>query len=236
MGWIRRCAGGDGVRDTGWLQGGYAALNADTLPRSGFVQCVLCRHRHKAHWSGHKSRLDRDLKNRFGSRNYAAEELIAELGGAFLCAEFGFDGDVRSAGILYRVQPRIQGCGLPAGLSPCRAHGSRGVRAPRAPTSTPTSAQAMSRCALTRCLPDLWSLPAEIHEMTTNTGAPDTIRTCDLCLPRAGSLSLSIPSGFRYIFAYSKRANGASNSGLIDVGWSDRNRVMNRYLLPCHLP
>jgi len=49
MGWIRRCAGGDGVRDTGWLQGGYAALNADTLPRSGFVQCRLCRARHKRH-------------------------------------------------------------------------------------------------------------------------------------------------------------------------------------------
>jgi antirestriction protein ArdC len=52
------------------------------------------------HWSGHKSRLDRDLKNRFGSRNYAAEELIAELGAAFLCAEFGFDGDVRNAGYI----------------------------------------------------------------------------------------------------------------------------------------
>ena len=38
------------------------------------------------HWSGHKSRLDRDLKNRFGSQSYAAEELIAELGAAFLCA------------------------------------------------------------------------------------------------------------------------------------------------------
>jgi antirestriction protein ArdC len=52
------------------------------------------------HWSGHKSRLDRDLKNRFGSRNYAAEELIAELGAAFLCAEFEFDGDPRSAGYI----------------------------------------------------------------------------------------------------------------------------------------
>jgi antirestriction protein ArdC len=52
------------------------------------------------HWSGHKSRLDRDSKNRFGSRKYAAEELIAELGAAFLCAEFGFDGDVRSAGYI----------------------------------------------------------------------------------------------------------------------------------------
>jgi antirestriction protein ArdC len=52
------------------------------------------------HWSGHKSRLDRDLKNRFGSRDYAAEELIAELGAAFLCAEFGFDGDVKNAGYI----------------------------------------------------------------------------------------------------------------------------------------
>jgi antirestriction protein ArdC len=52
------------------------------------------------HWTGHKTRLDRDLKNRFGSRQYAAEELIAELGAAFLCAEFGFDGDVRNAGYI----------------------------------------------------------------------------------------------------------------------------------------
>jgi len=52
------------------------------------------------HWSGHKSRLDRDLKNRFGSQSYAAEELVAELGAAFLCAEFGFDGDVRNAGYI----------------------------------------------------------------------------------------------------------------------------------------
>jgi antirestriction protein ArdC len=52
------------------------------------------------HWTGHGSRLDRDLKNRFGSRSYAAEELVAELGAAFLCAEFGFDGDLRHAGYL----------------------------------------------------------------------------------------------------------------------------------------
>src|SRR5258706_2550779 len=52
------------------------------------------------HWAGHKSRLDRDLKNRFGARNYAAVELVAELGAAFLCAEFGFDGDVRNTGYI----------------------------------------------------------------------------------------------------------------------------------------
>ena len=52
------------------------------------------------HWTGNKSRLDRDLRNRFGSRNYAAEELVAELGAAFLSSEFGFDGDVRNAGYI----------------------------------------------------------------------------------------------------------------------------------------
>jgi antirestriction protein ArdC len=43
---------------------------------------------------------DRDLKNRFGSRDYAAEELVTELGAAFLRAEFGFDGDVCHPGYL----------------------------------------------------------------------------------------------------------------------------------------
>jgi antirestriction protein ArdC len=52
------------------------------------------------HWTGHKSRLDRDMKTRFGSHAYAAEELVAELGAAFLSAEFGFDGDVRNAGYI----------------------------------------------------------------------------------------------------------------------------------------
>jgi antirestriction protein ArdC len=50
-----------------------------------------------AHWTGHKSRLDRDLKNRFGTRAYAAEELVAELTAAFLCAEFNIDGELRHA-------------------------------------------------------------------------------------------------------------------------------------------
>lgn len=52
------------------------------------------------HWTGHKSRLDCDLSNRFGSRVYAAKKLVAEVGAAFLCADFGFDGDVRNAGYI----------------------------------------------------------------------------------------------------------------------------------------
>jgi antirestriction protein ArdC len=53
-----------------------------------------------AHWCGHKSRLARDLRHRFGERAYAAEELVAELCSAFLCAEFSIDGDLRHAGYL----------------------------------------------------------------------------------------------------------------------------------------
>jgi antirestriction protein ArdC len=49
------------------------------------------------HWSGHKSRLDRELTNRFGNRAYAAEELVAELVSAFLCAECGINKEVRHA-------------------------------------------------------------------------------------------------------------------------------------------
>ncbi len=41
------------------------------------------------HWSGHSSRLDRDLGHRFGSAAFAAEELIAELSSAMLGAELG---------------------------------------------------------------------------------------------------------------------------------------------------
>jgi antirestriction protein ArdC len=52
------------------------------------------------HWTGHTSRIDRDLRHRFGERAYAAEELVAELCAAFLCAEFSIDGDLRHAGYI----------------------------------------------------------------------------------------------------------------------------------------
>lgn len=49
------------------------------------------------HWSGHEKRLKRDLANRFGTKPYAAEELIAEFGAAFLCAHLGVQGQLRHA-------------------------------------------------------------------------------------------------------------------------------------------
>ncbi len=41
------------------------------------------------HSTGHKSRLKRDFSGRFGTKSYAKEELVAEMGAVFLCAESG---------------------------------------------------------------------------------------------------------------------------------------------------
>ena len=40
-----------------------------------------------AHWSGAETRLNRDLRNRFGSHDYAREELRAEMSSAMVAAE-----------------------------------------------------------------------------------------------------------------------------------------------------
>jgi antirestriction protein ArdC len=42
-----------------------------------------------AHATGHPLRLNRDIKNRFATPEYAKEEIRAELSSAFLCAELG---------------------------------------------------------------------------------------------------------------------------------------------------
>lgn len=43
------------------------------------------------HWTKHESRLDRRLGGKaFGDEGYAREELVAELGAAFLCADLAF--------------------------------------------------------------------------------------------------------------------------------------------------
>ena len=46
------------------------------------------------HATGHPSRLNRDLRNRFGSHAYAQEELIAELSSAFMGWELGIAADI----------------------------------------------------------------------------------------------------------------------------------------------
>ena len=88
------------------------------------------------HWTRHSSRLDRDLgRKRFADAGYAMEELVAEIGAAFLCADLGITPETRDdhaayiasvaaspeerqAGDLHRRQPRAEGRRLSHGLQP----------------------------------------------------------------------------------------------------------------------
>ena len=48
------------------------------------------------HWTRHESRLNRDFgRKRFGDQGYAMEELVAEIGAAFLCADLGLTPEPR---------------------------------------------------------------------------------------------------------------------------------------------
>ena len=84
--------------------GGNKAFYAPSLdfvqmpPRESFRDAesyagTLCHE--LVHWSSHPSRLARELGKRFGDQAYAAEELIAEMGAAFLCADLGITPEVR---------------------------------------------------------------------------------------------------------------------------------------------
>lgn len=52
------------------------------------------------HWAGHESRLNRKLSTKFASKEYSFEELIAELGSAFLCARLGYQPQTQTASYL----------------------------------------------------------------------------------------------------------------------------------------
>jgi antirestriction protein ArdC len=48
------------------------------------------------HWTRHETRLNRDFgRKRFGDAGYAMEELVAEVGAAFLCADLGITPQTR---------------------------------------------------------------------------------------------------------------------------------------------
>jgi antirestriction protein ArdC len=53
-------------------------------------------HEH-VHWAGAAHRLNRDLSGSFGSKKYAEEELVAEVGAAMVCAALGIVPTVRHA-------------------------------------------------------------------------------------------------------------------------------------------
>lgn len=52
------------------------------------------------HATSHPARLQRNLGKRFGDEAYAMEELVAEMGSAFLCAHLGFQHERESAAYL----------------------------------------------------------------------------------------------------------------------------------------
>ena len=47
------------------------------------------------HWTGHESRLNRTWGRRFGDKAYAFEELVAEMGSAFLVAKLDLKGELQ---------------------------------------------------------------------------------------------------------------------------------------------
>ena len=64
------------------------------------------------HWTRHPTRLDRDFgRQRFGDPGYAREELVAELGAAFLCADLGLALEPREDHAAYNrsLAPGAQG-------------------------------------------------------------------------------------------------------------------------------
>tara|TARA_Y100000310_G_scaffold283650_1_gene305788 strand:- start:891 stop:1934 length:1044 start_codon:yes stop_codon:yes gene_type:complete len=68
-----------------------------TLPRAKRFKSAEGYQRTKAHElvhsTGSKGRLDRNLRNGFGTSDYAREELVAELGAAFLCSDLGVNNE-----------------------------------------------------------------------------------------------------------------------------------------------
>ncbi|MDE4678677.1 ArdC family protein [Klebsiella variicola] len=70
-----------------WLPERHLFADAANFYATGLHELV--------HWTGAKSRLDREKGGKFGSEGYAFEELIAELGCAFLMADLGVSGEVQ---------------------------------------------------------------------------------------------------------------------------------------------
>ncbi|HGE8377219.1 TPA: zincin-like metallopeptidase domain-containing protein [Serratia marcescens] len=73
--------------DEVWLPERHLFSDAANFYATGLHELV--------HWSGGKKRLNREMKGKFGSADYAKEELVAELGSAFLMADLGIDGEVQ---------------------------------------------------------------------------------------------------------------------------------------------
>lgn len=80
----------------------YYAAGSDYVQMPPFVSfrdaesyCATLAHE-MTHWTGHASRLNRDSgRSGFGDEGYAREELVAEIGAAFLCCDLGITPEPR---------------------------------------------------------------------------------------------------------------------------------------------
>jgi antirestriction protein ArdC len=81
----------------------YYAAGSDHVQMPPF-ECFRDAESHAAtlaheltHWTKHRTRLDRDFgRKRWGDQGYAMEELVAELGSAFLCADLDLTPEHRA--------------------------------------------------------------------------------------------------------------------------------------------
>lgn len=78
------------VGDKAYYQPATDKLNMPNIKAFKKEASYYCTFFHEiTHSTGAKKRLDRDMTGTFGSKSYAFEELIAELGAVFLCSEAG---------------------------------------------------------------------------------------------------------------------------------------------------
>ena len=80
----------------------YYAMDADYVqmpPLEAFRDAeshAATRAHEMTHWTRHQSRLNREFgRKRWGDEGYAMEELVAELGSAFLCADLNITPEIR---------------------------------------------------------------------------------------------------------------------------------------------
>jgi antirestriction protein ArdC len=81
----------------------YYAPGPDYVQMPPFVNfrdaesyCATLAHE-MTHWTRHSTRLNRDFGRRaFGDKGYAREELVAEIGAAFLCCDLGITPEPRN--------------------------------------------------------------------------------------------------------------------------------------------
>ncbi|HEX2839923.1 ArdC family protein [Hyphomicrobium sp.] len=79
--------------DTIQMPDEHLFCGTDTMTRDESYYAVVLHE--LTHWTGAEKRCHRNLEPRFKRDAYAAEELVAEIGSAMLCAELGITQDVR---------------------------------------------------------------------------------------------------------------------------------------------